>query len=70
MLLLQISTKPRDGSPRERRRDKKNTTQRLLFLFLLFINHRKNLQTKISPNAGFFGTHSFYSQGGKKSSER
>jgi hypothetical protein len=49
-----------------------NTTQRLffLFLFLLFIKHQKNLQTKISPNVGFFGTDSFYSQGGKQSSER
>jgi hypothetical protein len=43
-----------------------NTTQRLFFLF---IKHRKNPQTKISPNVGFFGRDSFYSQGGKKSSE-
>jgi hypothetical protein len=47
-----------------------NTTQHLFFLFLLFIKHQKNLQTKISRDVGFFGRDSFYSHGGKKSIER
>ncbi len=66
MLLLQISTKPRDGSPRERRRDKKqHNPAPLLPLPPLHKTPKKNLQTKISlPMWGFLAQmHSTHKEG-------